>query len=275
MTPLRSRDATAAPEQGTLPPGVTPVPSEETRVVPLYKVEYPPTQRIQHLIVEHLGFLPISFIDEIINAANDAIYRATDALTKFVEAEQGAGEVTNEAMHQLETLLEHSADKNFDKFELYALRNFFNIPKELEDWLVLPHHPDPHAHADEELDEDIEVQADSKLAELRQRLLTQRLLRQRLQQQLKWADERATELSAVRKKLMPVIEALESGQGEALDSAFAKNQEQASEIEQLVNSVIEGSRDRNLLTALKAPDTRQVYLQRMAELASERLCSKQ
>ncbi|KAL7273933.1 hypothetical protein RUND412_003180 [Rhizina undulata] len=34
-------------------------------------------------------------------------------------------------IHQLETLLENTIDKNFDRFELFVLRNILNIPEDL------------------------------------------------------------------------------------------------------------------------------------------------
>lgn len=41
--------------------------------------------------------------------------------------------------HQLETLLYSSIDRNFDKFELYMLRNILAIPLEDAGWIRLKH----------------------------------------------------------------------------------------------------------------------------------------
>ena len=41
-------------------------------------------------------------------------------------------------MHKFETLLEAAVDKNFDRFELYALKNLFGVPEEVD--IVLPHY---------------------------------------------------------------------------------------------------------------------------------------
>ena len=35
-------------------------------------------------VVEVLGFVPISFVDEVINSVNDVIYRAIDTLESYV-----------------------------------------------------------------------------------------------------------------------------------------------------------------------------------------------
>ena len=39
----------------------------------------------------------------------------------------------------MESLLESTIDNNFDKFELYCLRNIFNIPKDLIPYIQLSH----------------------------------------------------------------------------------------------------------------------------------------
>lgn len=50
---------------------------------------------------------------------------------KRVEVEHG--------VHQLETLLESSVDKNFDKLEIYLLRNVFDL-RGCERWIRLGHY---------------------------------------------------------------------------------------------------------------------------------------
>jgi len=43
-------------------------------------------------------------------------------------------------VHQLETLLESTVDKNFDKLEIYALRNILTVPEDLAPWMRLSHY---------------------------------------------------------------------------------------------------------------------------------------
>ena len=43
-------------------------------------------------------------------------------------------------MHQLETLLENTIDKNFDKLEIYTLRNVLTVPEDLVPWVRLEHY---------------------------------------------------------------------------------------------------------------------------------------
>ena len=50
-----------------------------------------------------------------------------------------ATEIEN-GVHQLETLLESTVDKSFDKFEIYTLRNILTIPDDLAPWMRLAHY---------------------------------------------------------------------------------------------------------------------------------------
>jgi kinetochore protein Mis12/MTW1 len=54
-------------------------------------------------------------------------------------AEAAKTEIEN-GVHQLETLLETKIDKNFDRLEIYALRNILSVPPEVRDWVRLSHY---------------------------------------------------------------------------------------------------------------------------------------
>lgn len=45
-----------------------------------------------------------------------------------------------EGVHELETLLAANVDRNFDKFEIFALRNIFAVDGELAPWIRLRHY---------------------------------------------------------------------------------------------------------------------------------------
>lgn len=45
-----------------------------------------------------------------------------------------------EGLHKLETLLNSTVDKNFDKFEIYVLRNILSVPTDLTQWIRLSHY---------------------------------------------------------------------------------------------------------------------------------------
>ena len=51
-----------------------------------------------------------------------------------------AREEIENGVHALETLLEATVDKTFDRFEIYALRNILRVPEEVERWIRLEHY---------------------------------------------------------------------------------------------------------------------------------------
>ncbi|ODQ46689.1 hypothetical protein PICMEDRAFT_16525 [Pichia membranifaciens NRRL Y-2026] len=116
------------------------------------------------LLTEHFGFQPITVIDDIINVINEIMYRCTEQLEQIlINQKLQLEESANERLLQqrsddiivdanlsktreekqysvediqtgtatLESLLEHSINRNFDKFEVYALRNVFTLPEDL------------------------------------------------------------------------------------------------------------------------------------------------
>jgi len=73
-------------------------------------------------------------------SADDADVPGTDHSEAKQEIEEG--------LHKLETLLNSTIDKNFDKFEIYVLRNILSVPSDLANWIRLSHyegitHPPP------------------------------------------------------------------------------------------------------------------------------------
>ena len=64
---------------------------------------------------------------------------ATSADTHGEEDTAAITELEN-GVHQLETLLESTVDKSFDKFEIYTLRNILTIPDDLAPWMRLAHY---------------------------------------------------------------------------------------------------------------------------------------
>jgi hypothetical protein len=103
-----------------------------------------------------------SLIDDIINSMNHLGYKVIEAVEQGLlraplsdlgftpssvgEADQrGENQVLEEkakleienGVHQFETLIEATIDKNFDKLEVVALRSILAIPEELRDWVRL------------------------------------------------------------------------------------------------------------------------------------------
>lgn len=127
------------------------------------------------LLTEHFGYPPVSLIDDIINSVNVLAERALNSVEQGLlnappaalgfkppksqnqqssaqdadrptptptptPAERAKDEVES-GTHQLETLLCASIDRNFDKFELYVLRNIFTVrPPDLCNWIRLSHY---------------------------------------------------------------------------------------------------------------------------------------
>ncbi|KAI1819324.1 Mis12 protein-domain-containing protein [Xylaria intraflava] len=121
------------------------------------------------LLTEHFGYPPVSLIDDIINSINILAERALNSVeqglvnappaalgfkapkSQSAQSQQDAANAPSPAerakeeieagTHQLETLLCASIDRNFDKFELYVLRNILTVnPPELCNWIRLSHY---------------------------------------------------------------------------------------------------------------------------------------
>lgn len=172
----------------------------------------------QQLLTEHFGFAPLSFVDDVINSVNNMIYQASMALQDFVEREmedmhrqgqlvlQKNVHVLDESakcMHKFETLLESAVDRNFDRFELYALKNLFGVPEKVD--IVLPHY--------EELDFEISVDKDQKLDEelelLRRQVIATKALNYRLRKELEVEEKRRRQLERCREQIIFLREAVQ------------------------------------------------------------------
>ncbi|KAF2845959.1 hypothetical protein T440DRAFT_502126 [Plenodomus tracheiphilus IPT5] len=125
-------------------------------------------QQENMLLTEHFTWPPISLIDDIINAVNEVLYRCTDSFETGLSsadpillgfADRYAAEYRvpskdpdgqnvypeakleiEEGVLKLETLMENAVDKNFDKLEIWTLRNVLCLPRgeeELGRWVRL------------------------------------------------------------------------------------------------------------------------------------------
>ncbi|KAI9802158.1 MAG: hypothetical protein M1833_002079 [Piccolia ochrophora] len=121
------------------------------------------------LLTEHLRYTPLALIDDIINSINALLYRAVAAVENgllntpppslgfgrqrpshadAIPETDGDGNILypdakaeiDEGVQKLETLLEATVDKNFDKLEIYALRNVLTVPEDVVRWVRLPHY---------------------------------------------------------------------------------------------------------------------------------------
>ncbi|KAH0559575.1 hypothetical protein GP486_003913 [Trichoglossum hirsutum] len=121
------------------------------------------------LLTEHLKYTPLSVIDDIINTVNELIYKSVNYVEQLLQnadpaalgfkttARPANGVVDadvesegtyppeakleiEEGIHKLETLFESTIDRDFDKLEIYALRNVFMVPDDVLDWMRLRHY---------------------------------------------------------------------------------------------------------------------------------------
>lgn len=113
------------------------------------------------LLTEHLRYTPVSLLDDIINSINSYAFKATEAIEKgllsaspadlgFItrtNSEEERAEIREKVnheiengVHQLETLLDATIDKNFDRLEIYAMRNILSVPEDLRPWVRLSHY---------------------------------------------------------------------------------------------------------------------------------------
>ncbi|KAF4550748.1 Kinetochore protein Mis12-like protein [Elsinoe fawcettii] len=124
------------------------------------------------LLTEHFRYTPLTLLDDIINSVNQLVFEAVnqieesllnaDTETLGFTKEEGTSDEDFDAIArteveagivQLESLLNSVIDKNFDKLEIYTLRNLLtvsNVKEEegLENWIVLDHYRDINESAD-------------------------------------------------------------------------------------------------------------------------------
>ncbi|KAK9369360.1 Mis12 protein-domain-containing protein [Lipomyces kononenkoae] len=104
-----------------------------------------PTASTTALLTEHFEYPPIALLDDIINAVNSILYKCTSAIETFLQTQPPCADIPDEEIEvgtaKLETLLEGAVDRNFDRFELYVLRNVLAVPDDVADgWMRLAHH---------------------------------------------------------------------------------------------------------------------------------------
>ncbi|KAG9738851.1 hypothetical protein KCU73_g9627, partial [Aureobasidium melanogenum] len=125
------------------------------------------------LLTEHFRYTPLTLLDDIINTVNELVYQAVGEIETALlnvpkeqlgfsasapaqsdgqdtnndedASEQAARTEIEAGIVKLESLLNSTVDKNFDKLEIYTLRNLLTVSnaKEdegLENWIVLDHY---------------------------------------------------------------------------------------------------------------------------------------
>ncbi|EGP90432.1 unnamed protein product [Zymoseptoria tritici ST99CH_3D7] len=129
------------------------------------------TQTTTALLTEHFRYTPLTLLDDIINTVNELVFRAVNAIEEgfggttaeqlgFTLDDSVAKALPSEAARRdalaelkqneidngivkLESLLNATVDKDFDKFEIYTLRNILAVGHDEEDlanWVRLDHY---------------------------------------------------------------------------------------------------------------------------------------
>jgi kinetochore protein Mis12/MTW1 len=127
-----------------------------------------PTPESTAVLAEHLGYTPLTLVDDVINVVNELMYGGVSTLEAGLMSmppdllgfktsqgmirdtdDDGRTQLTEDeenelqkGVHQLETLWENAVDQNFDKFEIFVMRNLLAIEPDLVPWVRLDHHKD-------------------------------------------------------------------------------------------------------------------------------------
>lgn len=125
--------------------------------------------KILNLLTEHLETSPILLIDDIIIAANEAMQEAISALQMALESDRKmqlenligskdtspeqekaleneskviSSSAIEEGVFRMDKACQQQLDRNFDKFELYTIRNILTVPRHLLEggYIHLKHH---------------------------------------------------------------------------------------------------------------------------------------
>lgn len=104
------------------------------------------------VLTEHFGWAPEEFAKQGMDLANVSMYAATEVIEKsLLEKTKPPNNLDEDeiqkGIYRLETLLESAIDRHFDLYEIYVLRNTFQIPTDLIPYMVLKH----QEHIDESL----------------------------------------------------------------------------------------------------------------------------
>ncbi|CAK7220376.1 hypothetical protein SBRCBS47491_004168 [Sporothrix bragantina] len=154
------------------------------------------------LLTEHFGYPPVSLLDDIINSVNILAERALNSVEQALlrqppaslgfkpasfqkqdknekklsqaaleaAAEEAHQHEVENGTHQLETLLCASIDRNFDKFEIYAMRNILCVKPEDRDWMRLAHYEGLDLDSTAATTGDAGTDEDASIAHLHRRL---------------------------------------------------------------------------------------------------------
>ncbi|KAI6866146.1 hypothetical protein KC323_g4046 [Hortaea werneckii] len=195
------------------------------------------------LLTEHFRYTPLTLLDDIINTVNELVFRAINAIDEGLSSappevlgfrlqQDRAASLTNEESRkdallelkqneidngivQLESLLNATVDKDFDKFEIYTLRNILAVghgeeARDLASWIQLEHYRNLDLTGSKEAPKPEEVQLQ------RRKLQESRKLNIMLK-----AEEARNTAMLQQLRSMTGVKSEESGEAAASSSPFA------------------------------------------------------
>ncbi|KAL6044621.1 hypothetical protein QOT17_023249 [Balamuthia mandrillaris] len=141
--------------------------------------------------IEFFGYSPLEVVDDILNAVNTYTGDVLDALERGLLSVLGPShELTiSQAFEKVLPIFTQSCDKNFDRWELYVLRNIFVVPPQQQQQTQQLQHqgvPLPEevmAVLEGPQPTQTEQQLDAELEELQKRILQTHAMNQLLKKQ--------------------------------------------------------------------------------------------
>ncbi|ODV88953.1 hypothetical protein CANCADRAFT_32370 [Tortispora caseinolytica NRRL Y-17796] len=162
------------------------------------------------VLTEHFQYPPIALIDDVINAVDILLYKAVDGVEKFLVKWNETNQLDLEAeildgTAKFENLLESCVDYQFDKLEVYSLRNIINIPRNLLDkgYIRLNHQRGlDYRSADDKRDTELEPE----LIAARERFIKASERRKLLEERLKVVTAQRVQVKEALQRLQTEVE---------------------------------------------------------------------
>lgn len=132
---------------------------------------------------EYFGFTPISYVDSVIAAVNEYLAKTVDALQKLLEKKlenQLTPKEIDQSLTKMVDILQASIDKNFDRFELYVLKNIFRI----QNGIVLPQYQNMNLKTTGGMESEVDLE----IRLLEDQLKLARVLNYTLQERLRFVN---------------------------------------------------------------------------------------
>uniref|UniRef100_A0A7S3AGH1 Uncharacterized protein n=1 Tax=Haptolina ericina TaxID=156174 RepID=A0A7S3AGH1_9EUKA len=120
------------------------------------------------------GHEPIKVVDDVINSFSDGVWDCAEAMETILNDHPDLKSRTTEIKQGIDRWFlktQRAADKNFDKFELYTLKNILRVPADLQQ--------DDH-HVEAEVETGVTSDVEELWARLQQSLATRRELQHKL-----------------------------------------------------------------------------------------------